>query len=730
MVVSKLNGEINYEEIKRVQEGDRQHESSIYVINIGDVPIMIVLGGEKYTYIAKNIIYIPIYLVYKGVVKEKIGVFEAMASSLPDLLDEDNDLDVELLGDPLLFSYVSEDYVRKYEYEDDSESASRREKSEEDDDEEEDEGVVKIQDGDDEKQDDSDSDEEDKKEKEDEEEKEPRTGEEKEDKGEDKEDKQEEFESLESIQKEHENDDVLPREHSLIRELFEEDNDDAPLDVEETKEDADHHRREFTRGTNWVQTLFHNKNYTIVDNEAGGDCLFAVIREAFASIGKRVTVKDLRRILANEVTEATFTEYKKLYDSISDNIVTSEKEMNQLVRENNSLKREFNKATSTEQQKVILDRSEKIVNRFERIKGERDSSRYMIDEYKFMEGIHGVDDFKTAVQRCSFWADTWAISTLERVLNVKLILLSKYNYESGDIANVMQCGQLNDEQLQQKGVFKPKYYIITEWRGDHYKNILYKGKTMLTFEQIPFDVKALIKDKCLEMGALSYLIIPKFKALMGRIAEEEVEVLGEKEEAEIEDGAASREGKAGSVRFDDNTVFQFYHKSADSKPGMGSGETIRKEDRVKYATLAAVPHWRRKLTNVHPSEFTLNGEKWYTVEHYVQAMKYKATSPDVYKMFTMGGGSGLAKDVDAIRALQMGKKSFGGKRILPKEVKEDPEYSTHVEKYVRDAQEAKFKQNKEANTILRDTKDAKLMFFQRKRPAVVMYSLMKIREKL
>ena len=71
MVVSKLNGEINYEEIKQVQEGDRQHESSIYVINIGDVPVMIVLGGEKYTYIAKNIIYIPIYLVYKGVVKEK-----------------------------------------------------------------------------------------------------------------------------------------------------------------------------------------------------------------------------------------------------------------------------------------------------------------------------------------------------------------------------------------------------------------------------------------------------------------------------------------------------------------------------------------------------------------------------------------------------------------------------------------------------------------------------------
>ena len=68
----------------------------------------------------------------------------------------------------------------------------------------------------------------------------------------------------------------------------------------------------------------------------------------------------------------------------------------------------------------------------------------MYNEYKFMEGVTNLQGFKDVIKTCKFWAETWSISTLERALNIKLILLSKQHYTHGDMANVVQCGQLND----------------------------------------------------------------------------------------------------------------------------------------------------------------------------------------------------------------------------------------------------------------------------------------------
>ena len=65
----------------------------------------------------------------------------------------------------------------------------------------------------------------------------------------------------------------------------------------------------------WIQRFMQNKNYRILDNEGGGDCLFAVIRDAFEQKGIQYTVGDLRKKLSDEVTEETFLNYKTLYDS-------------------------------------------------------------------------------------------------------------------------------------------------------------------------------------------------------------------------------------------------------------------------------------------------------------------------------------------------------------------------------------------------------------------------------
>ena len=69
-----------------------------------------------------------------------------------------------------------------------------------------------------------------------------------------------------------------------------------PLKLQ-TKDMADKEKETFkkTDDDNWVQAFLRNNNFNIIDNEMGGDCLFACIRDAFARIGKKITVKELTR---------------------------------------------------------------------------------------------------------------------------------------------------------------------------------------------------------------------------------------------------------------------------------------------------------------------------------------------------------------------------------------------------------------------------------------------------
>ena len=43
-------------------------------------------------------------------------------------------------------------------------------------------------------------------------------------------------------------------------------------------------------------------------------------------------------------------------------------------------------------------------------------------EFKFMKKVKSVEELVKIVQTPEFWADSWAISTLERLLNVKFKL--------------------------------------------------------------------------------------------------------------------------------------------------------------------------------------------------------------------------------------------------------------------------------------------------------------------
>ena len=140
----------------------------------------------------------------------------------------------------------------------------------------------------------------------------------------------------------------------------------------------------------------------------------------------------------------------------------------------------------------------------------------MLHEFRWMRGVESLADLKKKMRHCSFWGEVWTIGTLERVLNIKLIILSSDRYDDGDVDSVLQCGGFyapKEGTKEEMTAFKPKYYIILDHTGVHYKLITYKHKRIFTFKDIPPTIKRLIVDKCMEREKGIYNSIPKFAAL-------------------------------------------------------------------------------------------------------------------------------------------------------------------------------------------------------------------------
>lgn len=133
-------------------------------------------------------------------------------------------------------------------------------------------------------------------------------------------------------------------------------------------------------------------------------------------------------------------------------------------------------------------------------------------DYKWMKGLKTMDNLKKFIRTCKFWADGATISTLEFLLNIKIILLRSFKYKEKDYDNVLSCGEMVDTRIEEKGIFKPRYYIIVDHTGDHFKLILYNNKALFRFHEIPYGIKNIIQKTCLSSkGKNIYYYIPKIK---------------------------------------------------------------------------------------------------------------------------------------------------------------------------------------------------------------------------
>ena len=682
MVLSKINSEVSYPELKRVDSDDLKTEANLYQIEINGIDVIIAVGNSKNTFEDKNILFFPVYLVKSNNKVIQIGVYEIEATRYISYLDEENNLDIEKLNEPLIYTFVTNSMLNKLRMEPEitlkkigeSKKVQNEESSDSEDNEEEDsDEEVKLKSA-------------------------------------------QEYE----IPQERRDIFVLTK-GAKIPPLLQEENSKKAKDIREKYHED--------KSDLWVQKFMKNTNYDITDNEGGGDCFFATIRDAFSNIAQHTSVHKLRKEISNEATDEIFLGYKEQYDAARSSLLSDTNQIKELALEYADIKEKFKQAIDRNDQKLLSAKSKKVKEEHDRLVNEKKVTSKMLDEFKFMKGVDTLEKFKKIIKTCDFWAETWAISTLERLLNIKMIILSSESYKSGDLVNVLQCGQLNDVILQNKGVFTPEFYIILDYTGNHYKVIGYKKKMIFKFSEIPYDIKKMIADKCMERNAGPFVLIPDFQRFKDEI---EGKIIKKKGSPALENEYHDLSEAKLRGLYDDDIVFLFYSKSADKPlPGKGSGEKIPNERLKEFTDLATIPQWRKKLSNFWVQPFALDNHQWSSVEHYYQGSKFKNNNPEFYLSFSLDSGTDLSKDPEMAKGAGGKTGKFKGTLIRPKEVQLDSNFFGKRHKQeMYDAQYAKFTQNEDLKQLLLNTKKAKLTHHSRGSDPVLFEELMLIRDKI
>lgn len=677
MVLSTLDRSISYPELKRVDPDDLKKEANLYQIEfdtqkISKIDIIVAIGSAKNTFEDKNVTYFPIYLVKTNKKVVQIGLYEVESTKVLEFTDENNNLEVEKMGDPLIYAFVTRDMLKNLRLVPET-------------------FISEMEDNDDAEEEDINAEDED----------EVRQG------------------FLKSEE------DAIPEIRKDLFILTK----GVPIPAllrEETKKDSKTYKDRFkaTKNSSWVELFMENDNYYILDNEGGGDCLFATVRDAFSQIAQQTSVVKLRNRLAEEATEEIFQNYKRQYEDAMQSVVRDTQKIVELEVAYQDFKTKYNATLDREEKKKLTEAGKKIKEQRDRVIKEKTISQQYASEYKFMKKVQDLNAFKKKIRTCEFWGETWSLSTLERALNIKFIVLSHEAYNAGDRNNVLNCGQLNDTKLESAGTFNPDYYIIVDHNGYHYKLIGYKKKQIFKFGEIPYDLKVKIVDKCMEKDAGIFGLIPDFK----RFKEELKGPSREKPKFE-----ELSEAKIKGL-YDDDVIFSFYEGSSNKKlPGKGAGEKILPEMIRDFAELAAVPDWRRKLDNSWKQEFTLNGNRWETVEHYYQASKFKEHNREFYLSFAKESGTPLSMNADM--AVDAGSKKGINKQtkelIRPTEVSIDPEFDDKVgEKALKDALYAKFSQNEDLRQMLISTNNAKLVHCKKCKEGKLAEELIMVRNAL
>jgi predicted NAD-dependent protein-ADP-ribosyltransferase YbiA (DUF1768 family) len=414
---------------------------------------------------------------------------------------------------------------------------------------------------------------------------------------------------------------------------------------------------------------------------------------------------------------------------------TVETEMKTLKKDTTNLKKRLTAISQNDKEFTAIQ--EKMLSNKERYDVLREFQD-LLNHFNFMKDIETLDHLRAYINTSSYWADERAIAVLEKELNFKTIVFAEYNYKAGDLnwiiedkKNVLLC--TTGEPIE------PKFYVLAEYDGSHYRLISYKQKYILTFSEIPYDVKIMIVIKCMESNASVYNRIMAFRNFQAKLGISVGEMGGENEEREEQLDEELQEYGGGSgnrrgLHYDPKIQFVFYHKSSDGiAPGKGPHEKMPTQKYAEFADLFLKKNreWRKKLDDYWPMEFKLDGLPWYSVEHYYQASKFRKMHPEFYKSFSLQGNPDICRDVEMARVAGSKSGSYKETQLRPTNIKIDSDF--YGSRYCDEREKAlfsKFSQNEDMKKLLLMTHDAKLVKYVPKKELEPDIILMKVRKLL
>jgi hypothetical protein len=389
---------------------------------------------------------------------------------------------------------------------------------------------------------------------------------------------------------------------------------------------------------------------------------------------------------------------------------------------------------------TILKEKDKIKEQYDQeLKGRHDAKNMIDENVGDFSNIHSLEDFRTYILTTSYWADVWSISVLERVLQMKMILFSHRAYVEGARNSVIQCGEV-DEELRRSKHFAPRFYIMTSFSGDHFKLISYKDKRVFEYHEIPYNVRMLIVNKCIQRAEGPFYMIKEFREFASKLgAEEDLRKIDGPEDEEDEDEDESASKSPLNDLYESKTVFVFHSRAEMSKkPGKGTNEKIDPKEQTKFLPIHRMDSWRRKLDDKWMGGlFTIEGKTWASVEHFYQGAKFRKQNSEFRDLFSLlpdtvldatkndkkgnvneSEGSKeptiatsilLAEAAGSKNGKSSGKK---GVQIRPANITIDPDFYGGRNDQEREiALRAKFTQNEDLKHLLLATYPAKLMHY-------------------
>lgn len=657
MVKSRIST-IEYPEDTKIFPEDKGSIGDVFEIDLFSKDVCITLGKIKYTFIKKGVVYFPIYLVENSKVKQTIGVYEFPSASVTNLFDESGSLDIDQLEEELLFSFAEEAIVDSKGCIGVEELAAevgpvQKQESLADATEDAYEPVLKVP----------------------------------------------ELPNVNSIPN------IFTLKSTSVHEL--------PI---ETESEANAIVKLFPKHPSskmeWVQKYFHNPNYKIHHDEieANGDCFFAVLREAFKQIGMITNVAKLRKLLSENISEQHFIYYQEIKHVVDAQIQQLDTQMSSIKQylEGTLKKKLKSSKISKSETNSTIEECKNLEKQYKELAQEKRESISTLDELlgsSSSTAFRDIDSFRNHVLKSSFWADEFSILTLEKLLKIKMIILSGDRYQENSIHHVLECGFYDGGE-----VIQPQYYIIATLLHNHYEIVSYKDKRIFKFHELPYTVKEMISIKCVEKNAGVFPFINEFQQFRNHNT-------GSDHDDDI---------PKEPLRTDpDDTIFMFYNKSSNKvKPGNGSGEKIPPKRTMEFKDLVTHNDWRRKLDDSWldiDNPITIDSKQYASVFHFLESAKYRKQFPDFAKQFSLNSDSDFSKSIDACKEIHF--------QIDDDEppVNIDPDFESRKDQEREKALMAKFHTG-EMKQILLLTKDAILKRFVPRNPPHTDTILMKVRE--